>query len=197
MKCDREYPSCGRCRKGGLANSCSYDQRSLPSMEKAGEGLGLGMSSDIGVGVRAEPGAVSPLSPKESTVRISSTSAAPSQPHLYWPSSTPVAAHADARERQIHRLENRLSTLETSLTSGTWQRQGEVASATVNGEPIVASPSDSAPPETVIFRGENFSTQYFGGSNPTSLIAHVGCLSLLSIAKILMIAVSRTSIVRS
>jgi hypothetical protein len=38
---------------------------------------------------------------------------------------------------------------------------------------VAAGSQDSIPKETVIFRGENFRTQYYGGSNPTSSIAHV------------------------
>jgi hypothetical protein len=156
LRCDREYPSCGRCRKTGQASSCSYDERSLQS--------------------RQTESSVLPL-PERSTT----TPQAPSP----WSSSNP-APHP----RQISRIENRPSTLEASQTSGTWQVHGQVSSAcattTTEQRPAIkadtetfpTSPRDSTVPKTVIFKGLNFKTQYYGGTNPTSLIAHVGCPGL-------------------
>ena len=157
LRCDRAYPSCSRCRRAGQANSCSYDERSLQSRHRHTESS-------------------APLSLKE---KSTTTPQAPSDGSSFNP-----VAHV----RQIHRIENRLSALEASQTSGTWQLRGEVSSVTENSEQrpaikagtetFLTSPRESAPTETVIFRGENFKTQYYGGSNPTSLIAHVGCLGL-------------------
>lgn len=73
--------------------------------------------------------------------------------------------------------------MEASQTSGTWQLRGEVEpinkeseqrpAIRADAESIFQIPRPSTPTETIIFRGENFKTQYYGGSNPTSLIAHV------------------------
>lgn len=160
LRCDREYPSCSRCRKAGHANSCSYDERPLQFEQ-------------------AESGAPSSLKQSITTPQALSD----------WSSSKPVS-----HVRQILQVENRLPTLEASQTSGTWQGRGEVSTAARIRVPSTASSHDHTPPETVIFRGENFKTQYYGGSNPTSLIAHVRCLELFLIMK-LMTVVSRTSIV--
>jgi hypothetical protein len=151
LGCDREYPSCGRCRKAGQGSSCSYDKRSLQSRH-------------------TEPSGPS------SSKHCKNTPQAPSD----WSSSTPVA-----HVRQINRIESRPSTLEASQNAGTWQLLGRSSSATktnerrpaikADTETFLASPGELMSNETVIFRGENFRTHYYGGSNPTSLIAHVGC----------------------
>jgi hypothetical protein len=82
--------------------------------------------------------------------------------------------------RQFSGIEN-ISNLEASQTSGTWQLMGEVSTlkdseqrpaVKADSEKILRSPRYATPTETIIFRGENFKTQYYGGSNPTSLIAH-------------------------
>jgi hypothetical protein len=169
LRCDRRHPSCSRCQRAGQADSCSYDEwHSQPR----------------------HPEPSSPLSPKQSKP----TAQAP----LEWSSPTPLP-----HLRQISQMESRPSTLKASQTSGTWQLLG-VSSAmkTSKQRPAVSadnklsfcSPLEAIQPETVIFRGENFKTQYYGGSNPTSIIAHVGYLSLL-ISMNLMNIVSRTSIV--
>jgi hypothetical protein len=156
LRCDRGYPSCSRCRKAGLATSCSYDERSLQSSH-------------------SEPGAL--LSPKQGRI----TTPAP----LEWSSSNPVpqVRHPTSHVRQISRVENRPSPLEASQTSGTWQLLNEPGSTTKNSQqrPAVKADSENALPspfgatqtQMVIFRGENFKTQYYGGSNPPSIIAHV------------------------
>ena len=88
-------------------------------------------------------------------------------------------------ENQVNRIETRSSTVDAGRTSGTWQLLGDGPAKVSKQRPAigadVASPGYSRPTETVIFRGENFKTQYYGGSNPTSLIAHVGYLSPLHV----------------
>lgn len=79
-------------------------------------------------------------------------------------------------------LEHGSSVVEASQTSGTWQLRGEVSpinneseqrpAIRADAESILTSPRPPTPTETIIFRGENFKTQYHGGSNPTSIIAH-------------------------
>ena len=149
LKCDRELPTCNRCRKAGQASSCSYDERALPPMQN---GLNV------------------PPSVKQSTP----TPQAPPS----WPPSYP-----GYEPRQLDRIENRLSSLMASQTPGTWQFIGEVAPATKHSQerPAIASDAERylastrkrLPTETSIFRGDNFQTQYYGSSNPTSAIAHV------------------------
>lgn len=71
------------------------------------------------------------------------------------------------------------SGIDPSQPSGTWQLKGNVSSLSKVGilRPASNSPQPSprptTPPETMIFRGKNFMTQFYGSTNPTSLIAHV------------------------
>lgn len=148
LRCDRELPSCARCIKAGHADTCSYDERSLAPRNSNTGPAQLKHSSNTS---QTSPG---------------------------WSSSISVA-----HQRLTDASEHRRSTVEASQTSGTWQLRGEVAPFTkdceqrpairADAEEILAFPRPSTPTETIIFRGENFKTQYYGGSNPTSLIAHV------------------------
>lgn len=149
LRCDRAYPSCSRCRKTGQASSCTYDERSFQSRNT---------ESRI------------PSPPKQGI-------SAP-QPSTDGSTSNPVAS-----VRQTSGIENTLSSLKANQTSGTWQLIGGAPVAReskerpvihVDTEASLASPCESSPTETAIFRGANFKTQYYGGTNPTSLIAHVG-----------------------
>lgn len=82
--------------------------------------------------------------------------------------------------RQFPGVES-ISRLEASQTSGTWQLMGSMSTlrdseqrpaVKADIEKVLTSPRYETPTETIIFRGENFKTQYYGGSNPTSVIAH-------------------------
>lgn len=146
LRCDRTYPSCSRCCKAGKANSCSYDEEPLQS------------------GYAASSASPSPAQSKAANHAPPETA-----------SSNPVV-HAG----QTNQVRNRPSTLEASQTSGTWQLLGKISSASKTGQqrPVVqadtTSSRESTLAETVIFRGESFKTQYYGSSNATSIIAHVG-----------------------
>jgi hypothetical protein len=99
----------------------------------------------------------------------------------------------EPQTKQTSQIENSLSSLKANQTAGTWQLVGVAAAlkenkqrpairadvATFTHADSFAAPSgEPEPTETSIFRGENFKTQYYGGTNPTSLIAHVRCISL-------------------
>jgi hypothetical protein len=84
--------------------------------------------------------------------------------------------------RRIAQLESRLASLEATQPTATWQSFGEIKSVTKSssgkghvGEnsPFLTSSRGPTQPETILFRGKNYKTQYYGGTNPTSLIAHV------------------------
>jgi hypothetical protein len=84
--------------------------------------------------------------------------------------------------RRIAQLESRLASLEATQPTATWQCFGEIESVAKSssekrklGEngPFWKSSRGPIQPETILFRGKNYKTQYYGGTNPTSLIAHV------------------------
>ena len=134
LGCDREYPSCSRCRKAGQADSCIYESSFL------------------------EPTSL------------------PSKPLSDAP-----ASKVSLQAKRIAQLESRLASLETSQPAATWQSFEEVEPVAktsdkreiVGNGPFWTSLRGPTQPETILFRGKNYKTQYYGGTNPTSLIAHV------------------------
>jgi hypothetical protein len=105
------------------------------------------------------------------------------------PNTTPGKPFSDAsssklvpQARRIAQLESRLASLEATQPTATWQSFGEIKSVTKSssgkghvGEnsPFLTSSRGPTQPETILFKGKNYKTQYYGGTNPTSLIAHV------------------------
>ncbi|OOF99008.1 hypothetical protein ASPCADRAFT_162906 [Aspergillus carbonarius ITEM 5010] len=145
LKCDRELPACSRCRNAGQAHSCSYDE------------------------------------PTDVLRHPSPTSTC----------YTPAPQEAVAVARLPHGRASGVasSSLEATPNAGTWQLLGAASSATGTNEqrPAIRSgvgtglrvvsggdgeQQGGAETEATIFRGQNFMTQYYGSSNPISLISH-------------------------
>lgn len=145
LRCDRGYPSCSRCQKAGQTDSCYYD---------------------------APPPAPTPSEPTVASAAVPRTPIAASVPR-----STTLDNHRP-------HIAGRLSNLEADQNNGTWQLLSARAASVYQYEhqrPAVKADNEEPPfpgrthdsIRKVIFRGENFRTQYFGGSNPASLIGHV------------------------
>ena len=168
LRCDREYPSCSRCRKGGQADSCTYE--SVPPDSK-----------DLDDGEK-------PVAGFESSAPRLLKSTRPTSPPPTEPLTVPGKPFPDAsssklvlQARRIAQLESRLASLEASQPSATWQGLGEVTSIAKTSDKkdgtgtisFLTSAREQIQPETILFRGKGYKTQYYGGTNPTSLIAHV------------------------
>ncbi|KAJ5083652.1 hypothetical protein N7456_013079 [Penicillium angulare] len=153
LRCDRGFPSCNRCQRTGQADACIYDGPP-PKLALSETPTALAARTPV-------------VMPEASTHEVHRPQIAPS-----------ISA-------------GRLSSnLEAERNNGTWQllsaRSAPVfqyehqrpAVKADNEEPALeSSRQDSI--RTVIFRGENFRTQYFGGSNPASLIGHLDFTYLL------------------
>jgi hypothetical protein len=176
LRCDREYPSCTRCRKSGQAESCIYESGSLEPKEyrdgdKPDVGTILPGVLDFETGTRGQ------MIP---TVPIGKQSIEPTTT-LGKPLSDASSSKLVLQARRIAQLESRLASLEASQPTATWQSFGEVTSVAkasdkqnVTGPgPFLTSSRGPNQPETILFRGKNYKTQYYGGTNPTSLVAHV------------------------
>ena len=172
LRCDREYPFCSRCRKAGQPESCSYEvgTQDLKEHDEADKSEG-------------EPC----LQRGETSDHI------PSVQQIAWPTSAlnthlpnDPSTQLVLQSRRIAQLERRLASLEGPQPAATWQSFGEVHVASGDKatdsrnakdmESFLTTPQDLLPPryaETILFRGKNYKTQYYGGTNPTSLIAHV------------------------
>ncbi|PWY69008.1 hypothetical protein BO94DRAFT_590587 [Aspergillus sclerotioniger CBS 115572] len=144
LKCDRELPACTRCRNAGQAHSCSYDE------------------------------------PADVLRHPSPTST------CYTPVNQEAVGQV-ARLPAARASGLASSSLEATPNAGTWQLLGATSSATGTNEqrPAIRSGVEkivqvvprneqggAGETEVTIFRGQNFMTQYYGSSNPISLISH-------------------------
>lgn len=147
LACDREYPSCSRCRKTGNSGSCSYE----------------------------DPPALSRQNQRRSDV------SGQNRPVL---AATPVLGNTASSSIEGYRGNDNNRPIFSDLTehAGTWQLIGDDVDGATTGKerPAIKAdvteltyPSEPKPTEAVVFRGENYRTQYYGSTNPTSLIGHV------------------------
>lgn len=150
LACDREYPSCSRCRKTGKVGVCSYEDGPVRSNN--------GNKSEVAV-----PGQ-GPSVLKATPVLDNTTlpTALAEYTNIDGGGDAPVIIPSTSAQDR-----------------GTWQ----LTSATISAQrPAIKAdvtelmhPHEPPSTEPVIFRGDGYMTQYYGSTNPTSLIAHVGC----------------------
>ena len=149
LSCDRERPACSRCRSAGRGDSCTYGERLPNTSRKEGPRLGISEKS------RAE----SP-SPVRDDI-------APSAPLL-----------SAVAEKNILPLPSP-STAQNNIAWGlpeahfTGAVAGSARPAIKADLTALSNPGEPKSTEAVIFRGKNYTTQYYGSTNPTSLIGHV------------------------
>lgn len=152
LRCDRSQPSCSRCRTQESACTYAFPPDSEPPRSESDKHSG--------------PGRDLP------TPTSSHTIATP--PHGRNPN---IEATRDP-------------VLQATQSQGTWGLLSDQAATNLitHERPAIMSdtqqllePEQPPKKENVIFRGKNFRTQYYGGSNPTSLIGDVCCLNTLSI----------------
>lgn len=175
LRCDREYPSCSRCRKAGQAHSCIYESGSL-GHEDSGGGDKLDVEDTLSAAA-VDTGAGEPTLTPKPIVQLSREPTNVMGKPLVDASSSKLVQQA----RRIAQLESRLATLEANQPAATWQSFGKVESVGKTTEkrggiengPFLTPARGTTQPETILFRGKSYKTQYYGGTNPTSLIAHV------------------------
>jgi hypothetical protein len=162
LKCDRGYPSCNRCVKGGNASSCTY--HTFPGNgDQQQEELDVSAEEDSRAQKRGRgfhdghPANVAGSANEE-----------------VFPGDDRPGITLSNQSYVIKSLEHRLATLESMLSkhssTGCFQLEGS--------RPVVtaASRQDAraiTEPGTHIFKGRGLRTQFYGPSNPTSLLAHV------------------------
>lgn len=165
VKCDHGLPACSRCRLRDMASSCTYEV--LPGDE-------YGNHEEF-----VEP--QDELKGPANGGRAPSYSHPPNGPKAKEVSLVPLPAFLEQKET-IARLEDRLRLLE------------RVVARDVSGAPsatgIFEQHSEKPrQPETHLFKGRGFRTQFYGASCPTSLLASV-CLLYPSRYSTLTLAVS-------
>jgi len=161
VSCDRKYPVCGRCVKGGVAAYCTYKNRNS-SGDIEGEDGEIEMNGDEG---------------RENRPRLDGPVLTTSRE---LPSHGPPFT-TSVHENTIKRLESRLADLERVVA------RNSVSSARDNfgdgcrsEETRVVKGKET---ETNVFKGRGFRTQFYGASSPTSLLAHVSPLNLKCCAR--------------
>ena len=162
LKCDRLFPSCTRCQKGGHPETCSYDTEAVEStliQSSSERNPTRDFSTANGHGV---PRTVARL---PSVARSFAADEGPERFQRSYPEDT--TARLYAQEERIRQLEHRIIGLERAT-------HGARSPALTQAE--LKAPSDlraAVDKETMIFRGKKFKTQFYGASHHTSYLSHV------------------------
>lgn len=162
LKCDRLFPSCSRCRKGGHPESCTYDSEAVESAmtqssEEKNRTRDFSLTNGHGIPrtVPRLPSVARSFAADEGEERYQRTH------------SEDTTARLHAQEERIRQLEYRIIGLERA-THGT--RSPELTQAELNPRLIPRAAVDKEP---MIFRGKHFKTQFYGASHHTSYLSHV------------------------
>lgn len=162
LRCDREYPACGRCRKGGHPETCSYDSRAeRPAATRDAHHPVVESDED-----RANV-----LSPTSSNT----VPRAPVVPDANQHGSRDSTDLLSVQRKKIAELETRLAQLEgksqNPLPNGHAIQHAGDELLWPNAQPTHRrSASDGDENETMLIRGKAFETTYFGRSNITSVV---------------------------
>ncbi|KAK0650412.1 Transcription factor lepE [Lasiodiplodia hormozganensis] len=161
LRCDREYPACGRCRKGGHADTCSYDSRAEPPAGARNGHQPVAESDDDRAAI---------LSPTSSNT----VPRAPVVPDAARHGSRDSADLLSVQRKKIAELETRLAQLE-GKTKDPFSNGQAIQHA--GDELLWPNPTSSnrrgaeeEESETMLLRGKAFKTAYFGRSNITSVV---------------------------
>lgn len=167
LKCDRVFPACSRCQKGGHAETCTYDPDAIDTV--------------------AAPSSTEkmrgPSNRDNSTADTIMTSRPVATPtsfvqHHVFDTDDSRCAKMQAR---IHQLESRIIGLENATSrSRQWPESNKgLGSAQVNA----GEETDPEDRELMLFRGKNFNTVFYGASHHTSYLSHVRGHLLLQVQK--------------
>ena len=167
LKCDRNYPSCSRCQKGGRPQNCTYDTEAVDTLNQERNRGTRDFSASVGL-----PRAIPRL---PSVAR----SFAGDDGDEIIPRRQPdngATARLFAQEERIRQLENRIIGLER-ITNGSgrshWPRSTRSPELTENELNQPLDRREAAEKESMIFRGKGFKTQFYGASYHMSYLSHV------------------------
>ena len=160
LKCDRIFPSCGRCQKGGHSENCTYDNEAVESsvVQSSGE---RSRASDLSL--------LNGHDPRKAVtghLRVAPSPAVDQgeeRSQRLHPEDN--AARLYAQEERIRQLECRIIGLEKAVH--------DVRSPRFSQADLNPSSGASVDEEAMIFRGKSFKTQFYGASHQTSCLSHV------------------------
>jgi hypothetical protein len=164
LRCDREYPSCGRCRRGGLSDSCSYaEARSEIATDEGALKLAQDADDD------------QPRTSNAVSIGSSTVIAANVPPQL--PEN--VAIRLGMQDERIALLESRLARSETLSVPRCGDPRSldpisvEMRSRYPSIDSRMAGRKEQKSADQMFFKGKGFKTQFYGPSMPTSLLGQV------------------------
>ena len=169
LKCDRSYPTCSRCQKGGRPENCTYDTEAVDTLNHS--------SAERNRGARdfSASGGLPRAIPRLPSV---ARSFAGDDGDEAIPRRQPDGANARlfAQEERIRQLENRIIGLER-ITNGSgrshWPRSTRSPELTESELNPSLDQREAADKESMIFRGKGFKTQFYGASYHMSYLSHV------------------------
>jgi len=159
VKCDRQFPVCGRCEKGGNAGTCTYKSRWAAIGEIEGDEF------EVDQGRNDERA--------EKQMRLSLGGNGNGNAPILNENESLAEAHLSTistHETTIKRLESRLADLERMVAQGASSTPRELPVERASEAVDIAVARGK---ETSLFKGRGFRTQFYGASSPTSLLAHV------------------------
>ena len=154
LKCDREYPSCGRCRESRYPDRCTYDA-------DAAEENSIQHSPTI------------TLPPLDSAM-ASTDRLAPLNGYAVHPQQKSHATTTVAKQAHIEQLEHRIIGLERLIDRGRLPLQSSNAYDLSTSSPLDDAPTSITDTEYMMFKGKNCRTSFYGASHPESYLWQVG-----------------------
>jgi hypothetical protein len=148
LKCDQEWPSCSRCEKGGIA--CIYGREDAAELSMGGESIVDGPGIEPGHGYGAAMPLSLPPPPRSFALTRSARRAGESA------ASFPHAMYIRVRPPE---LESTRDGVGFPIHPAIWEDDRRAA-------------NDKAEPDTMVFKGRDFKTQFYGATHPISPIVH-------------------------
>ena len=171
LKCDRIYPSCSRCQKGGHPEICVYDAEAVESRLPQGSEDGQRGISETVSGNHNNPR----IAPRLSSITRSLVAEDGENPSPRGRPLEDIYSRLYRQEAQIRQLEDRIHGLEKAAQNPPhqWPSLASIRELSQAGSRPSTDHDGVNVGEPLIFKGKHFKTQFFGASHPTSFLSHV------------------------
>ncbi len=172
LKCDRLFPACTRCQRGGHSDTCTYDADAIEmvaspaSMEK----------------IRTAP-----MHRENAIPDVNQLPKQPATPNSFVQHHGFDTDNSSIGRLQTHiyQLENRLIGLERILHgSRHWPEKSRRVDPTKDAHLNALRDPDPDVEELMMFRGSSFKTQFYGATHHTSSLSHVGSINSIFTAHV-------------
>lgn len=168
LKCDRGFPACSRCQKVGTTATCTYDSVCQDLTPANDDEAHVAEQQEQLRDLRRHQANHYPTLIQQNTPVTEVHKGMPDVESLLY--SQAVA---------INRLQNKVASLEAAAIQS---QRGESQNTLNKIEDIKSigyfeNRSGFNAPETALFKGKGVQTQFYGASNPVSMLAHVRIIS--------------------